>query len=61
MADKFRFQRLLGKGNFGEVWLAIDTTLNFECAVKCIPPENVINPLNFFQEAQVLKVHDNDS
>ncbi|HEX04868.1 MAG TPA: serine/threonine protein kinase, partial [Bacteroidetes bacterium] len=36
-------------------WLAIDLGLCSECAVKCIPPDKVINKDNFYQEAQTLK------
>ncbi|MBK7653190.1 MAG: hypothetical protein IPJ20_24105 [Flammeovirgaceae bacterium] len=33
-------------------------TWDFFCdfALKCIPPENVINPGNFYQEAQAIKI-----
>lgn len=55
MADSYDFKRRLGSGNFGEVWLAVDTGLNSTCALKCIPPDKVINQNNFFQEAQILK------
>lgn len=55
MATSFDFKKRLGAGHFGEVWLAVDTGLNCECAVKCIPPEKLINKDNFYQEAQVLK------
>lgn len=55
MAVSFDFKRRLGSGYFGEVWHAIDTGLNCEVALKCIPPEKIINQSNFFQEAQVLK------
>lgn len=54
--DKFDFKQRLGSGSFGEVWLAIDIGLQAECAVKCIPPEKVINQGNFFHEAQILKI-----
>jgi len=55
MAVSFDFRRRLGSGHFGEVWHAIDTGLNCEIALKCIPPDKIINQANFFQEAQVLK------
>jgi len=55
MAVKFDFRYKLGSGQFGEVWLAVDTGLNAERAVKLIPPSKVLNPSNFFQEAQILK------
>ncbi len=55
MAAEFDLQKRLGKGYFGEVWLAIDTGLNTERAIKLIPPTKVLNPKNLSQEAQILK------
>ncbi len=55
MSIGFDFKKRLGAGYFGEVWRAIDLGLNAECAVKCIPPDKVINRNNFYQEAQTLK------
>lgn len=55
MAVSFDFKKRLGSGYFGEVWHAIDTGLGCEIALKCIPPDKIINQGNFFQEAQVLK------
>ncbi len=55
MSIGFDFKKRLGSGYFGEVWCAIDLGLNAECAVKCIPPDKVINQNNFYQEAQTLK------
>lgn len=55
MSIGFDFKKRLGSGYFGEVWHAIDLGLNSECAVKCIPPDKVINKNNFYQEAQTLK------
>jgi eukaryotic-like serine/threonine-protein kinase len=55
MAASFDFQKRLGSGYFGEVWLVRDMGLNAERALKVIPPDRVINPKNFFQEAQLLK------
>jgi len=55
MAVSFDFKRRLGAGYFGEVWHAVDTGLNCEIALKCIPTDKIINQANFFQEAQVLK------
>lgn len=55
MAVSFDFRRRLGSGYFGEVWEAIETGLDHTVALKCIPPDRIINQDNFFQEAQVLK------
>ncbi len=55
MAASFDFKKRLGAGYFGEVWHAIDTGLNCEVALKCIPQDKVINKKNFYQEAQTLK------
>lgn len=55
MAASFDFQRRLGAGHFGEVWMAVDTGLNATRAVKLIPPLKVLNPKNIFHEAQILK------
>jgi serine/threonine protein kinase len=55
MAANFDFIRRLGSGHFGEVWLATDTGLAVQRAIKLIPPDKIINPSNFFQEAQFLK------
>ncbi len=55
MAVSFDFKKRLGSGYFGEVWLVTDTGLGCDYALKCIPPNKVINPGNFYQEAQVLK------
>lgn len=49
-----RLQRL-GSGYFGEVWLARETGLDVLRALKVIPVDRLINPTNFFYEAQVLK------
>ncbi len=68
MSVSFDFKRRLGSGYFGEVWLATETGLGDEIALKCIPPDKIINQNNFFQEAQALKasehvniVHVNDT
>jgi len=55
MAANFDFIRRLGAGHFGEVWLATDTGLAVRRALKLIPKDKIINPKNFFQEAQLLK------
>jgi serine/threonine protein kinase len=55
MAVSFDFKKRLGSGYFGEVWLVTDTGLGCDYALKCIPPNKVINQDNFYQEAQVLK------
>jgi len=55
MAVSFDYKKRLGAGYFGEVWHAIDTGLNCEIALKCIPQEKIINKKNFYQEAQTLK------
>ena len=41
MAVGFDFKKRLGSGYFGEVWLAIDTGLQTERAVKLIPKAKV--------------------
>ena len=53
---KFDFRKRLGSGNFGEVWLVVDTALGTERAIKLIPVTKVPDKNNFFREAQILKV-----
>jgi serine/threonine protein kinase len=55
MAATFQFIKRLGSGYFGEVWKVKDTGLNSVFALKLIPPDKLINPDNFYQEAQTLK------
>lgn len=55
MAASFDFRERLGSGYFGEVWRAIDNGLGCEIALKCIPPDKIINSANLHQEAQTLK------
>jgi serine/threonine protein kinase len=55
MATSFDFKKRLGTGHFGEVWLAVDVALGVQVALKCIPPDKIINKHNFFHEAQILK------
>jgi len=61
MAATFEFIKRLGSGYFGEVWKVKDTGLNSIFALKLIPPEKVINPSNFYQEAQTLKAAEHDN
>lgn len=55
MTASFEFRERLGSGYFGEVWRAIDNGLGCEIALKCIPPDKIINSANLHQEAQTLK------
>lgn len=61
MAASFDFQRRLGAGHFGEVWLVVDTCLNAARALKVIPPAKVFNPGNLFHEAQILKAVEHEN
>jgi eukaryotic-like serine/threonine-protein kinase len=56
MAAGFERLQRLGRGHFGEVWLARDTGLDVLRAIKLIPKARLFNPKNFFQEAQILKI-----
>ena len=55
MTARFELIERLGSGYFGEVWLALDTSLDVRRAVKLIPQSKVLDPDNFHREAQVLK------
>lgn len=61
MGATFEFLKRLGSGYFGEVWKVKDSGLNSTFALKLIPPEKVINPKNFYQEAQILKAAEHDN
>ena len=56
---KYRLQRLIGKGNFSEVWLAVDKAIEHEFAVKVLNQGTSIH--GQLIEAQVghTLVHDN--
>ena len=55
MAASFDFGKRLGTGYFGEVWKVRDMCLNVIRALKLIPPDRVLDPNNFFLEAQTLQ------
>ncbi len=55
MAVSFELHERKGAGHFGEVWRVTDTGLDAERALKLIATEKVLNPENFFHEAQILK------
>lgn len=57
----FQYIKRLGSGYFGEVWSVVDTGLDAIFALKLIPPDKVINPLNFHQEAQTLKAAEHNN
>ena len=59
MTARFELIERLGSGYFGEVWLALDTSLDVRRAVKLIPQSKVLDPDNFHREAQVLKTVEN--
>lgn len=58
---EFQYIKRLGAGYFGEVWSVNDTGLNAIFALKLIPPDKVINPSNFYQEAHVLKAAEHNN
>jgi serine/threonine protein kinase len=55
LALTFVWKERLGSGQFGEVWLAFDTGLAVDRAVKVIPLSKVTSEDNFLQEAQILR------
>jgi len=55
VAAAFDFHERLGAGHFGEVWRVTDTGLGVVRALKVIAPAKVLNPTNYFHEAQMLK------
>jgi eukaryotic-like serine/threonine-protein kinase len=55
MPGGFDLLRRLGSGYFGEVWLAREKGLLVDCALKLVRPDKLLNPANFYQEAQALK------
>ena len=44
IANRFRLERLLGKGGMGDVWAAQHTALDIPCAVKFIHSESADKP-----------------
>lgn len=53
---RFKLIRLIGKGGMGEVWLAQDSRLNRDVAIKVLPPE-MANPdlrIRFERESKLL-------
>ncbi len=54
---QFRLQKLLGRGGMGEVWLATDTQLERQVAIKLMRPEYVSNEVaikRFQREARAI-------
>jgi serine/threonine protein kinase len=48
-------KRLLGRGCFGEVWLARHEGFALEFAVKFVPAGNIVSPTEFYREPRLLK------
>ncbi len=61
LKEKYRLQKILGKGGFGAAYLAEDIVLERECVVKqmlsskgVMPKELALNQANFKREARLL-------
>jgi len=57
MIGHFRLQKILGRGGMGEVWLATDTQLERQVAIKLMRPEYVSNTIaikRFQREARAI-------
>jgi len=54
MGDYIKKQRL-GRGCFGEVWLARHEGFAIDFAVKFIPDTNILSPTEFYREPRLLK------
>lgn len=50
----YDLERKLGNGAFGEVWLGDDRALGLKRAIKYVPPANIKDPTNFYEEPQTL-------
>ena len=53
----FRLAEKIGEGGMGEVWRALDTSLDRDVAIKVLPPELARDPerlARFEREAKVL-------
>ncbi len=48
-------QQLLGRGAFGEVWLARHEGFGVDYAVKFVPPGRITSPTEFYREPRLLK------
>lgn len=48
---KYSLKRCIGKGNFGQVWLADDQSVSCEYAIKILKPE--VEVPDFLQEARI--------